>query len=261
MNRKSLQDRAKIIQLLCEGNSMRGTSRIMDCSINTVTKLLEETGARCLEIQDRLLVDLPCKRIQVDEMWSFCYAKKQNLPDGKDGGDLWTFTAICPDTKIIPCFRVGPREAEVAVDFLQEVADRVEGKFQLSTDGWSAYRNAVDGLDVDFGRIVKQYAKPMGKRFGGYNGQVKEAFSGDPDPAHIQTVHVERANLTMRMSVRRLARKTNAHSKKEENHKLALAMFFAFYNFCRIHKTLRVTPAMAAGVTDKVWGIEDLISV
>lgn len=235
---------------------MRGTSRIMDCSINTVTKLLEETGVKCLELQGRLFTNLPCTRIEVDEIWSFCYAKKGNSPLG---GDMWTFTSICPDTKLVPHFQVGPRETETAIEFVQNVASRMSGKFQLTSDGFRGYRQAVSGLEVDFGRIVKEYSVPQGKRFGGYKGQVKESYSGNPNPDHIQTVHVERNNLTMRMGLRRLARKTNAHSKKEENHKLALALFFAHYNFCRIHSSIRITPAMAAGVTDHVWEIEELL--
>lgn len=236
---------------------MRGTSRIMGCSINTVTKLLEDTGYKCLEIQDKLFQNLPCARIEVDEIWSFCFAKKGN---SDKGGDLWTFTSICPDTKLVPCFQVGPRETETAIEFVQNVASRMSGRFQLTTDGFRGYRQAVSGLEIDFGRIVKEYSEPQGKRFGGYKGSVKESYSGNPNPDHIQTVHVERANLTMRMGMRRFARKTNAHSKKAENHMLACSLFFAYYNLCRIHQTLRVTPAMEAGITDHVWEIEEILN-
>lgn len=258
MNRLPLEKRIQIIHLLVEGNSMRSTARLADCSLNTVTKLLEDVGMKCLIYLYENMKDLPCTNIQVDEIWSFCHAKNGN---SDKGGDLWTFTAIDPVTKLMPWFQCGKRETAVAVEFIQELSSRMSGRFQLTTDGFRGYRSAVDGLEIDFGRIVKQYAEPQGERFGGYHGQVKEAYQGAPDPAKIQTVHVERANLTMRTNIKRFTRKTNAHSKKARNHQLAVALFFMHYNYVRIHSTIRTTPAMMAGLTDRLWEIEDLVKL
>lgn len=258
MNRKSISERAKILQLLCEGNSLRGVARICDCSLNTVTKLLVDVGAACEAFQRQRFYGLPCKDVQVDEIWSFCYAKNKNLPDNKEGGNVWTFTAICRDTKLAPCWRVCPREAEYAVEFVHDLAARINGPFQLSTDGWQAYRDITTGLPIDFGRVVKLYAEPRGKRFGAYQGHMKEIEAGNPEPEKISTSHVERHNLTMRMHIRRFGRKTNAFSKKIQNHAHAVSLHFMYYNFVRIHQTLRVTPAMAAGLTDHVWSYEEV---
>lgn len=257
MNRFSTEKRAKIIQLLVEGNSLRSTSRIMDCSINTVTKLLVEVGQKCQQYQDEHLRNLPCKTIQVDEIWSFVYAKKPE--DG--GGDVWTWTSICADTKLIPHWLSGPRESVVAREFMEELCIRIPHRFQLSTDGFRGYRGAVQGLDIDFGRLVKQYAEPQGKRYGAFTGMEKEVFAGDPDVEKISTTYVERNNLTMRQGMKRFARKTNAHSKKLENHKHAVALHFMYYNFVRIHASLKVTPAMAAGISGRLWSLEDIASL
>ncbi len=264
MNRKSIVERAKIIQLLVEGNSLRSTSRIADCSINTVTKLLEDVGRACSMYQDQHLTKLPCKHIQVDEIWSFVYARRQNVSPNMPGqvGDVWTWTALDPDTKLMVSWYVGNRDKEAAYAFMEDLQTRINGRFQLTSDGFTAYKEAVEqtfGEDVDFGMLVKQYGEQKGKKYGPYIGARKEKRSGSPDMERLTTAHVERQNLTMRMCIRRFGRKTNAFSKKIENHCHAIALHFMYYNFCRIHKTLRVTPAMAAGVTDRLWSIEDLV--
>lgn len=264
MNRKSVTDRAKIIQLLVEGNSLRSTSRIADCSINTVTSLLVDVGKACAEYQDKHLTSLSCKQIQVDEIWSFVYARRQNVSPDMPGqaGDVWTWTAIDPVSKLMVAWYVGNRDKEAAYAFMDELHGRIKDRFQLTSDGFTAYKEAVEntfGEDVDFGMFVKQYGDAKGKKYGLYQGAIKERRSGSPDMDKLTTAHVERQNLTMRMCIRRFGRRTNAFSKKIENHSHAVALHFMYYNFCRIHKTLRITPAMAAGVTDRVWEIEDIV--
>ena len=262
MNRKSLKDRAKIIQLLVEGNSLRSISRIADCSINTVTKLLIDVGKACAVYQDHHLVNLPCKRIEVDEIWSFVYAKRHRVPEGKEdtAGDIWTWVAICPDTKLIPTWLLGGRDAETAKDFMSDLAGRMSDRIQLTSDGFPKYRDAVEhafGSEVDYAMLVKLYDEE-GKRRQKYLGSIRSAQVGLPDLRKATTAHVERQNLTMRMSMKRFHRKTNAFSKKVENHCHAIALHFMHYNFCRIHGSLKVTPAMMAGVTDRLWDIEDI---
>ncbi len=269
MNKLPVSKRVQIISALVEGNSMRAASRMADCSINTVTKLLEEVGAACLDYQDEHLRDLPCKRVQCDEAWAFCYAKQKNIPTAKaapaDAGDVWTWVAMCADTKIVPCWHVGDRNADAAYEFMSDLAGRLTNRVQLTTDGHGAYLNAVDGtfgLDVDYGMLVKRYGEePAGqKRYSPAVclGATKERIVGNPDPKHISTSFVERQNLTMRMSMRRFTRLTNAFSKKVENLAHAVSLHYMHYNFVRIHKTLRVTPAMAAGTTDKLWTVQDI---
>lgn len=266
MNKKSIEEKAKIIQLLVEGNSMRSASRIAECSINTVSKLLVDVGKACAEYQDKHLRNLPCTRIECDEMWSYCYARRQNVPEGLDkyAGDLWTFTSICPDTKIVPCWLVGTRDSISTKVFMEDLASRMKNRIQLTTDGFRPYVDAVEEAfhnEIDFAMLNKQYTEPKGKQFGKYNGAIKERQIGAPDVSKISTSIVERNNLTMRMNCKRLTRKTNAHSKKAENHSHAVALHFFYYNFCRIHKTIRITPAMAAGVTDRLWSIEDMVNL
>lgn len=270
MNRKSVSERAKIIQLLVEGNSLRSTSRIANCSINTVTKLLEEVGEKCASYQDKHLIDLSCKAVQVDEIWSYVYARnyggKIAATKSVDNyaGDAWTWTAMCPDTKLIVCWYVGPRDRNSAMEFIYDLSTRLKNKIQLTSDGFTPYKDAAEaafGPDVDFSRLVKQYGEAKGKKFGPYTGAIKERIIGNPDMNKTTTAHVERQNLTMRMSIRRFGRKTNAFSKKLENHCHAIALHFMYYNFVRIHKTLSVTPAMQAGVTDRLWSIEDIVSM
>lgn len=269
MNRLPLQKRAQILGLLVEGTSLRATSRLADVSINTVTKLLVDLGAACLKYQADTLRDLPCKRVQVDEIWAFCYAKRMNVATAKaapeGAGDIWTWTAICADTKLVPSWYVGERSAEAATEFAVDLAGRMKDRIQLTSDGFINYRKAVEaafGIDVDYGQLVKQYGS-VNPGPGRYSppvctGAVKERMVGRPDPKHISTSFVERQNLTMRMSMRRFTRLTNAFSKKVENHTHAVAVHFMYYNFGRIHKTLRITPAMAAGVSDHVWSLEEI---
>lgn len=271
MNKLPINKRAQILALLVEGNSLRATSRIADCSINTVTKLLVDVGTACAEFQDKALRNLPCKRIQCDEIWSFCYSKDANVPEDKKGifgyGDVWTWTAICADTKLMVSWLAGKRDAEAGAAFMEDLYSRLANRVQLTTDGHKVYLHAVEsamGADVDFAMLVKLYGKPEGKgpekRYssGKCCGTVTGTVCGDPDPKHVSTSYVERQNLTMRMGMRRFTRLTNGFSKKIENHMHAIALHFMYYNFGRIHKSLRVTPAMEAGLTDHIWSLEDI---
>jgi IS1 family transposase len=273
MNKLPLAKRAQILQLLCEGSSMRATSRIADVSINTVTKLLVDAGRACSEYQDRVLRDLPCKRIQVDEIWAFVGSKQKNIPEGKEGryGDIWTWTAICADTKLIPSWYVGSRDAAHAYEFISDLRSRMGQRIQLTSDGHKVYLQAVrDVFDkhVDYAQLIKLYGEPLNAREAARRyspteciGAEKVPEIGAPDPDHISTSFAERSNLTIRMSCRRFTRLTNAFSKKAENHVHAVSLHMMFYNFCRIHKTLRVTPAMAAGITDHVFAIEEVAAL
>lgn len=262
MNRKSVHARARIIQLLVEGNSLRAVSRIADCSINTVTKLLVEIGTACATYQDKAFNNLPCTTLQVDEIYSFVYAREKNVPEGKkDAGTVWTWVAICADTKLVPCWTVGSRDSQTAHRFIYNLCPRMKNRIQLTSDGFKSYKEAVDnayGKNIDYAMLVKMYDE-SGKKRQKYIGATKDTMIGNPDPAKISTSFVERQNLTMRMNIKRFARKTNAHSKKLFNHECAIALHFMYYNFCRIHKSLRITPAMAAGITDRLWDIEDLV--
>ena len=269
MNKLSTQKRAQILGMLCEGMSLRATSRLADVSINTVTKLLVDVGTACAAYQDKALRDLNCKRVQVDEIWSFTYAKAKNVKAAKaapeGAGDTWTWTAIDADSKLILSWLVGGRDAGYAHEFMQDIASRLANRVQLTSDGHKPYLEAVEGAfgaDVDYATLIKIYGNaPEGQRR--YSpavctGARKERVEGDPDPKHVNTSFVERQNLTMRMHMRRFTRLTNGFSKKVENHAHAVALHFMFYNFCRIHKTLRVTPAMQAGVSDHVWTLEEV---
>ena len=270
MNRLSLQDRARILGCLVEGNSLRATTRMCGVSINTVTKLLVDVGTACGLYQNEVLQNLPCKRVQVDEIWSFCYSKQKNTPPnmrhlGK--GDVYTWVAIDADTKLVPSWLVGTRDAEYANAFIRDLAGRLASRVQLTSDGHKAYLRAVEdafGSEVDYSMLVKLYGAADGnqqeRRYspGQCCGTITGTVSGDPDPAHVSTSFVERQNLTMRMSMKRFARLSNGFSKKIENHEHAIAMHYMYYNFGRIHKTLRVTPAMEAGVSDHVWTLEEI---
>ncbi len=274
MNRLSIQDRARILGVLVEGNSMRATSRLADVSINTVTKLLVDVGTACSEYQDKSLRNLSCKRIQCDEIWSFCYSKEKNVAPENKGilghGDVYTWTAICADTKLVPSYLVGRRDAGFAKLFIDDLAARLANRVQLTTDGHKAYLEAVEsafGSNVDYAMLVKLYGEPTGKQTerkyspGDCNGTIKGTVSGNPDQKHISTSFVERQNLTMRMSMRRFTRLTNGFSKKIENLECAVALHFMYYNFGRIHKSLRVTPAMEAGIVDHVWTLEEIATL
>ena len=270
MNKLPLAKRAQILSLLCEGLSMRSISRVADVSINTVTKLLIDAGTVCAAYHDQYVRNLKSKRIQCDEIWSFCYSKEKNVPSAKaapDGaGDLWTWTALDADTKLILSYGVGDRTAEVGRAFMEDVAGRLSSRVQMTTDGHRVYLDAVTAAfdEIDFAQLVKLYGSEIGARDerkyspAECTGTIKKPVTGNPDPKHISTSYVERQNLNMRMGMRRFTRLTNAFSKKIDNHCHALAIYFVFYNFVRIHKSLKVTPAMAAGVTDKLWSVEDL---
>jgi IS1 family transposase len=271
MNRLQTEHRAQIVGLLAEGNSLRAASRLADVSINTVSKLLVDVGAACEAYQDRTLRGLKSKRIQCDEIWAFVYAKAKNVPERMRGawgvGDVWTWTAIDADSKLIPSWAVGRRDAFTGHAFMLDLADRLANRVQLTTDGHKVYLEAVEGAfgnDIDYAMLVKMYEGDSGKgpetRYSPAHctGARTQRITGDPDPMHISTSHAERANLTMRMSMRRFTRLTNGFSKKVDNHKAALALHFMHYNFARIHKTLRVTPAMEAGVADHVWTLEEV---
>lgn len=272
MNRLPISKRVEIISLLTEGMSMRAIARVADCSLNTVTKLLIETGSACLDYQDAALRNLPCKRVQCDELWGFVGAKQKNVPAERKGefgiGDVWTWTAMCADTKLVPCWLVADRGAEAAMEFMTNLAGRLANRVQLTTDGHKAYLEAVEGAfgaDVDYAQLVKLYgeAPEAQKRYSPAvcTGARKEAITGRPDKKHVSTSYVERQNLTMRMSMRRFTRLTNAFSKKVENLAHAVSLHYMHYNFVRIHKTLRVTPAMAAGVTDRLWSVQDIVEM
>jgi IS1 family transposase len=264
--------RTAIVSALVEGNSIRATARMVGVSKDTVSKLQVEIGAACARYQAEALVDLPCRRVQVDEIWSFVYAKARNVPQrlaGRFGvGDVWTWTAIDADSKLCVSWLVGPRDSATATDFLQDVAERLANRVQLSSDGLTTYVDAVEkafGTDVDYAMIQKIYgtSEEHDRRYSPAIciGAKRETVQGNPDPKHISTSYVERQNLTMRMSMRRFTRLTNAFSKKLENHVAAVALHFMYYNFCRIHQTLRITPAMAAGVAKSPWTVEDLVGL
>ena len=273
MNRLSLEKRAQIIGCLVEGNSMRATTRLCDVSINTVTKLLVEVGEACSAYQDKAFKNLPCKRVQCDEIWAFVGRKEKNVPQDLKGqglGDVYTWTAICADTKLVPSFLVGRRTVEAAHAFIGDLASRLANRVQLTTDGLKTYLDAVDdafGSEIDYAMLTKLYSNSnpgeKGKTESRYSpgeccGTIKGTVVGNPDDRHINTSYVERQNLTMRMGMRRFTRLTNGFSKKVENHAFAVALHFMYYNFGRVHKTLRVTPAMEAGISDHVWTLEEI---
>jgi IS1 family transposase len=271
MNKLPLAKRVQILSMLVEGSSMRSISRVVGVSINTVTKLLVDAGLACEEHHDANVRNVPAKRLQCDEIWSFCYAKQKNVADAKapaaGAGDVWTWTALESESKMILAWAVGSRDGQTAAGFMHDLAERLATRVQLTTDGHKAYLEPVEGafgLDGDYAILLKLYGEasergPERK----YSPSVclgarKETISGSPDREHVSTSHVERHSLTMRMSMRRFARLTNAFSKLE-NHCHALALYFVHHNFCRIHKTLRVSPAMAAGVCGSLWSMEDVV--
>ncbi|HMH18176.1 MAG TPA: IS1 family transposase [Burkholderiales bacterium] len=274
MNRLGLQDRARIIGCLTEGMSMRATTRLCDVSINTVTKLLVDVGTACDLYQNETLRNLPCKRVQVDEIWSFCGMKEKNVPPMRRGelgyGDVYTWVAIDADTKLVPSWLIGQRWLEYAKLFIDDLASRMANRVQLTSDGHTPYLTAVEGSfgrNIDYAMLVKLYSNPAtnieSRRYspGECCGARKNAVCGNPDEKHISTSFVERQNLTMRMHMRRFTRLTNGFSRKVENHCCAVALHYMFYNFARIHKTLRVTPAMQAGISDHVWTLEEIAAL
>ena len=270
MNKLKIEKQAQIVAALVEGNSIRATVRMTGIAKNTIIKLLADLGKACAKYQDEVFKNLPCKHIQCDEIWSFCYAKEKNVPEEKRGqfgyGDTWTFTAICADTKLVPSWFIGNRDLESATFFLKDLAGRLANRIQLTTDGHKMYLDAVEtafGSDIDFSQLVKLYGQTSEgqKRYSppACIGTIKQKINGDPENDRISTSYVERQNLTMRMNMRRFTRLTNAFSKKVENLACAVALHFMYYNFCRIHQTLRVTPAMEAKVTDHVWDINEVL--
>lgn len=265
MNKLSLKKRAQILGLLVEGNSMRAITRLVDCSINTVTKLLIDIGTACSCYQDRAMRNLPCRKIQCDEIWSFCYKKEKNVSPEEEGllgyGDVYTWTAICADTKLIPSFLVGRRDSEYANIFIEDLSKRLATRVQLTTDGHKPYLEAVEHSfqgNIDYAMLVKMYGTPSGEKSQRYIGAERRHINGYPEQKHISTSFVERQNLTMRMSMRRFTRRSNGFSKKIENLEHAVSLHFMYYNFGRIHKTLRVTPGMEAGISDHIWSLEEI---
>jgi IS1 family transposase len=276
MNKLNIEKQKQVIMALVEGNSIRATCRMTDVAKGTVIKLLVDIGRACSEYQDKALKNLPCLRIQCDEIWSFCYAKEKNIPKDKKGqfgyGDIWTFTALCADTKLVPSWCIGSRDLETATKFMHDLAGRLKNKVQLTTDGHRMYLEAVEsafGNDIDFSQLIKLYGSNVSKND---ESQIKysppqcigtkiQKINGNPNPNDVSTSYVERQNLTMRMNMRRFTRLTNAFSKKVENLAHALSLHFMYYNFCRVHQTLRVTPAMEARISDHVWNIEEVLKL
>lgn len=273
MNKLPLPKRVQILSMLCEGSSMRSISRVADVSINTVSKLLVDAGTFCAALHDREVRNVKSTRVQCDEIWSFTAAKQKNVATMKNAvkgaGDTWTWTALDSDSKLIVSWLVGGRDGEYALAFMDDVKDRLANRVQLTTDGHKAYLNAVEetfGADIDYAMLVKQYGEPEGRavpqerRYSPAvcTGAKKTRIEGKPDMQHVSTSHVERQNLTMRMQMRRFARLTNAFSKKFDNHVHMVALYTVWYNFIRVHKTLKMSPAMAAGVSKTLWSVDDL---
>jgi len=275
MNQVPILKRAQILGLLVEGNSISATCRITGAAKMTVLKLLADVGEACAKYQDENLVNLPCKRVQCDEIWAFVGAKKKNVRPEHKGifgvGDVWTWTALCADTKLMCSWMVGTRGAKAAEAFLADLYPRLARRVQLTTDGHKVYADAVEdvfGTDVDYAMLVKVYGDDDPKRNADrkyspseFVCATKEVKIGDPDLRHVSTSYVERSNLTLRMSCRRFTRLTNAFSKKVENHAHAIALHFMYYNFGRVHKTLRVTPAMESGISDHIWSLEEIAAL
>jgi IS1 family transposase len=271
MNKLSTENRTRVVAALVEGNSMRAVARMTGVARNTINALLVDLGAACSEYQDKAMRNLKCKRIQCDEIWSFVGAKEKNTTEetkAKGWGDCWTWTALDADTKLIPCWYVGTRDAGAAYHFMHDLAARLANRVQLTTDGHRPYLTAVAdafGTEIDYAQLVKIYGEGP-KTEARYSpaqcmGARKAHVTGSPDFQHVSTSFIERSNLSLRMGNRRFTRLTNAFSKKVENHEHMLALFFCYYNFCRIHQTLRVTPAMQAGIATHVWELADIVTL
>jgi IS1 family transposase len=271
MNKLPVEKRVQILSLLCEGSPMRSISRVCDVSLNTVIKLLIDAGHACAAFHDQTVRNVSAKSIQYDEIWSFSYAKNKNVKFAKvapeSAGDVWTWTAIDADSKLIVSWHVGDRSQHTGISFMGDLKARLANRVQLTTDGHKAYLKAVAvvDFDADYAMLNKIFATEYAGA-GRYSppmclGAVKQVIQGNPDPDLINTSFAERQNLTMRMSMRRFTRLTNAFSKKFENHCHALALYFVFYNFCRVHKTLGATPAMAAGLVDRVMKMTDAVAL
>jgi IS1 family transposase len=276
MNRLSRAERAKIIGCLTEGMSIRATSRLTGAAQNTIMKLLRDLGSAAADYQDRTLRNLACERIQADEIWAFVGMKAKNVPEDKRGtlgyGDVWTWTALDPDSKLLVSWLVGERTMDAAMLFMADVASRLGTRPQITTDGNMAYRDAIEaafGSEADYAQLLKQYGvmpsddgSMTARRYSPnvVTSVETRVIAGNPDPDHISTSHVERSNLTIRMQNRRFTRLTNAFSKRIDNHAWSVALFMLHYNFARPHRSLgkNVTPAMAAGIADHVWTLEEI---
>ena len=274
MNSIDNKKRVAVVAALVEGNSIRATSRMTGVSQNTIFKLLADLGMACAEYQDKAFRNLTCKKIQCDEIWSFVGSKAKNVSLDKQGvfgyGDVWTWVSMDAETKLVPCWLVGPRNTEAAMEFIHDLANRLANKVQLTTDGHKPYLEAVEsafGGDIQYAQLVKIYGGSQTKQEQiKYSpaeclGCKKVVVAGDPLLKDVSTSFIERQNLTMRMSMRRFTRLTNGFSKKVENHAHAIALHYMYYNFVRIHRSLRCTPAMAANVTSRLWSIEDIINL
>ncbi len=272
MNKLNAEEKNRVVAALVEGNSLRAVTRMTGVHRTTVMKLLCDLGRACSEYQDKTFRNLSCKRLQCDEIWSFVYAKERNCSAeqrAKGAGDVWTWVALDPDSKLVPCWFIGPRHATSGYHFMCDLKQRLANRVQLTTDGHRAYLIAVGetfGEEIDYAMLVKIYGAPQDTRETRYSpaicmGANRTVITGSPDFNHVSTSYVERQNLTMRMSMRRFTRLTNAFSKKLENLEHAVALHYMHYNFCRIHQTLRVTPAMEAGVADHVWSLDELIGL
>lgn len=272
MNKLPSAKRAQALQMMAEGVSLRAITRLTGINRTTLLKLLVDAGKAFSDYQDRALVNLSCKRIQVDEAWAFCYAKQKDVATAKaapeGAGDIWTWVGLDADTKLVASYYVGGRDGDAAMTFINDLARRLSSRVQLTSDGLRAYLDAVEGAfgaDVDFAQLIKLYGSaPEGHRRyspAERTGAIKTPVTGNPDPKHISTAYSERQNLNIRMGNRRMTRLTNAFSKKAENHAYMMSVYFMHYNFVRNHQTLKVTPAMAAGVTTKLWEMSDLVDV
>ncbi len=271
MNRLEIADQVRVVAALVEGNSIRSTSRMTGVARNTVTKLLVDLGSACMEYHDKHVRNVTVRRLQCDEIWAYIGAKAKNVTIEKKEvgwGDIWTWVGLDADTKLVVSYLIGGRGAGWAHDFMQDCARRIKGRVQVTTDGHKAYLEAVEaafGMDCDYAQIQKIFgaSDEPEKRYSPAKciGCDVKVVSGNPDPKHVSTSYVERQNLTMRMSMRRFTRLTNAFSKKLENHAYAVALHFMYCNFVRIHQTLRVTPAMEAGLANHVWTIEELLAI
>ncbi len=272
MNKLPLEKRVQILSMLCEGSSMRATSRVVDVSINTVTKLLVDAGLACARFHDEAVRGVKAQHVQCDEIWSFCYAKAKKVPTAKaapeDAGDVWTWTALDRDSKLLVSYLVGNHDAEYANAFIEDLRDRLANRVQLTIDGLKTYLGAVEdafGDDVDYAMLVKIYgeAPETEKRYSPAEciGARKKAITGKPDSDMVSTSHVERSNLSFRMHMRRFTRLTNAHSKKFENHCHMVALYTVWYNFARINSAVRMAPAMAAGISDRLWDMADIVKL
>lgn len=271
MNRLSTAQRAHVVSCLVEGNSLRATARITGVARMTIEKLLRDLGRACQIFHDETVRNLKAKRVQCDEIWSFCYAKKAHVTpemqtNHPDAGDIWTWTALDADSKLIVSWHVGDRSAETAVQFMDDVASRLANRVQMTTDGYTMYLHAVDmafGEAIDYATLTKIYGGGQDGRYSPpkFISAQAATVKGRPDAGHISTSFVERQNLTMRMHMRRFTRLTNGFSKKIAMHQFSVALHFVHYNFCRIHQSLRVTPAMEAGIAKHAWSIEDLVNL